>query len=285
MSIHIPNLYADQTILLFRRVLAKEKIDGTRSKVQWNGQRVLLSPGGASAADFAKCFDVEALTEAFQRSGFGPVLIQGEAYGGSMQGLAHRYGDRLRFCAWDVTYEDRFLEVPAAEDFVGKLGLEFTHWVEVSTDLDALDAARDAPSVQAKRNGIVGDQPREGIVLLPPKECLINGTRVIAKHKGDENRETATPRKVVDPSQQIVLENAQAIALEWVTPKRLEHVLDHLRERGIVLSPKATPSVVEDMVADVLREGKDEIVDSAAARKAISRRAAELFNKWVKEQG
>lgn len=117
-------------------------------------------------------------------------------------------------------------------------------------------------------------------MLRPVVECSMGGERVIAKHKRDDERETATPRKVVDPAQLQVLHAADAIAMEWVTDTRMEHVVDHLRARGIVLGPAATKAVIDEMIADVVREGRLEIVDSPEARKAIGSRAARLFKAW-----
>ena len=120
---------------------------------------------------------------------------------------------QLRFVAFEVQVGDAWLSVPNAHDVAAKLGLEFVHYVKVSTDLAALDAERDAPSEQARRNGIEGDQPREGVVLRPLTEHFDHrGDRIICKHKRDEERETRTPRQVVDPDKQAVLSKASDIA-------------------------------------------------------------------------
>ena len=81
-----------------------------------------------------------------------------------------------------------------------------------------------------------------------------------------------------DPAKLAVLDAAEDIANEWVTPTRLQHVLDKL-EQGIGLD--RTKDVIAAMVEDVTREGKGEIVDSKDARKAIGKKAAELFRKHV----
>jgi predicted DNA-binding antitoxin AbrB/MazE fold protein len=75
-----------------------------------------------------------------------------------------------------------------------KFGLDFVHWVEISTDLAEIDAQRDADSVQAIKNGCGAGHHREGIVLRPLMEVTLNnGERVICKHKRDEFGETKTP--------------------------------------------------------------------------------------------
>ena len=161
------------------------------------------------------------------------------------------------------------------------LGLEFVHYRRVSTDLGALDAERDAMSVQAERNGIADRKPREGIVLRPIIEVRRNdGSRIVAKHKAEafQERQHQPKVKMGDPE---VLREAQAIADEWVTPMRLTHVLDKLPgEVGI----ERTGEVIQAMVADVLAESGGEIVDSKPARSAMSRKAATLFKDRLKAQ-
>lgn len=279
---HIENLYQDQRILMFRECFAAEKLDGTHTTVAWRDGHVWLSSGGVSAVNFKAIFDEPAIVAAFTAIGHDYVTIHGEGYGGNCQKLAHRYGPKLRFVAFDVMLhgeKDRWLDMPDAAVIVEKLGLEFVHYKRVSTDLASLDAERDAPSVQARRNGVEGDQPREGVVLRPIVEMVDSyGTRVISKHKRDDARETATPRKVVDPSLQVVLTEANAIAVEWVTDTRLEHVLDKMPGATV----KDTAKVITAMVEDVTREAKGEIVDSREARAAVGKRAAELFHARLK---
>lgn len=279
---HIENLYKNQTILLFRECYAMEKIHGTSAHVAWRDGKVWFSPGGESAERFKKLFDEEALTAAFTALGHPGVVVYGEAYGGSQQKQAWRYGPQLRFVAFEVQIGDLWLTVPAAEEVARKLGFDFVYYTKVATDLAALDAERDAPSEQAKRNGVEGTHPREGVVLRPLIEMTLNnGERIIMKHKRDDERETATPRKVVDPAQLEVLTKANEIAAEWVTPTRLDHVLDKIvQPHGI----EKTGEVVKAMVEDVLREGAGEIVDSKEARTAISRATAQMYKARVTTQ-
>lgn len=271
---HINNLYKDQRILAFRECYAMEKIHGTSAHVRWSGGELHFSSGGEKHERFVSLFNRDTLAANFLAIGHDPVVVYGEAYGGKQQGQSKRYGIDLRFVAFEVQVGESFLQVEQAADFVSKLGLEFVHYVKVSTDLAALDAERDAPSEQAKRNGIVEPQTREGVVLRPVYEVRDNrGERVMAKHKRDEERETKTPRAVVDPAKLQVLQAAEAIAEEWVTPTRLSHVLDKLGDVNI----EQTRDVIAAMTEDVLREGAGEIVDGREARAAIGKKTAALF--------
>lgn len=279
--LHILNLYKDQTILLFREAYALEKIHGTSAHVAWNGSAVRFFSGGEKHERFAALFDADALVASFtERFGETPVTVYGEAYGGKCQGMSATYGKELRFVVFEVRVgEHCWLEVPKAEAVAGQHGLEFVHYRKVSTDLEALDAERDAPSEQARRNGIEGEPIREGVVLRPLVEVrLNNGDRVIAKHKREEFRERRSIPSV-DPTKRELLERAGAIADEWVTPRRLDHVLDKLRPPATELSD--TGRVIKAMVEDVCREASGEIVESKDARKAIGKRAARLFRERV----
>lgn len=273
---HIDNLYKDQRILMFRECYALEKIHGTSAHVSWRDGRVQFSSGGEKHERFVALFDETALAVAFTALGHESVIVYGEAYGGSQQGQKWRYGEKLKFIAFDVQIGDHWLAVPQAHDVAMKLGVEFVFYAKVSTELTALDAERDAPSEQAKRNGIIeADQPREGVVLRPLLEFRDNaGGRIIAKHKRDDERETKTPRKVVDPALLAVLTKAAEIADEWVTPTRLGHVLDKL---GPDVGIERMRDVITAMTEDVLREAAGEVVDSREARAAIGKKTAEVF--------
>ena len=281
--LHIENLYrpAAQSILLFREVYALEKIHGTSAHIAWrtaDGNQVLtFFAGGESHTNFVALFDAAALTQALTALGHPDVVVFGEAYGGKQQGMRHTYGDKLRFIVFDVKIGETWLAVPDAEDVAKKLGLEFVPYHKVSTDLAALDAERDRPSEVAVRRGIVEPKPREGVVLRPLREFSLNGHRVIVKHKGAAFSETKTPRPVADPAKLAVLTAASAIADEWVTPMRLEHVLQRVPADDM----SAAPKVIAAMVEDVYREGKGEIVESREATAAIGRKTAELLKKHL----
>lgn len=274
---HIENLYKDARILEFRHVYAMEKIHGTSAHISWKDGRLLFSSSGEKHERFVALFNQEALTLGFEAAGVDRAVVFGEAYGGKQQGMAATYGPALRFIAFEVKIGDLWLAVPQAEQFAHALKLDFVHYQLVTTELDVLNAERDADSVQAVRNGTGPGHKREGVVLRPPFEVRLNNDeRLIAKHKRDDFRETQTPRKVgVAPE---VLSDAQCVASEWVTPMRLTHVLQKLPD---VSGMEHTGIVVNAMLEDVLREGAGEIVDSPAVRKAISKAAAALWKRKV----
>lgn len=257
---------------MFRECYAMEKIHGTSAHIRRNEDGLYLFSGGVPYKSFAGLFDEPALDE--KLAGVWPdVAIYGEAYGGKCQGMSKVYGPNLRFVAFEVRLGDSWLSVPSAHEVVTELGLEFVHYDKIPADLDAIDAARDANSVQAMRNGMGDGHKREGVVLRPLVELhKNNGARIAAKHKREEFSETKTKRPV-DAEQLAVLSDAAAVAAEWVTPMRLAHVLDKLQNPGI----EQMRSVIAAMVEDVRREGAGEIVWSRPVEAAIGKATATEF--------
>lgn len=314
----IPNLYRPEIadILDEPELYAMEKIHGTSAHIKYHADGTLnFSAGGANHQQFVDLFDQRKLLKAFQEIAEAgqmarlPVPVKswtvfGEAYGSKINAQAWRYGKELRFVAFDVlitgagedpvrydsadpntliftpgtSRHEHWFTVPAAHDFVTELlGLEFVHYEVVKSDLATLDAARDKPSTQAKRNGIEGDQPTEGVVLRSLIEKpAANFDRMMAKHKRKEERETKTD---FQPGDKIaVYEAAQAIAQEWVTEERLNHVIQKVC-LDQAPSVKHFQGIVTGMVDDVITEGGEMLVDTPEARKAIGAKASKLFKK------
>jgi len=274
---HIDNLYKNQTILMFRECYALEKIHGTSAHIKWKNKKIHLFSGGESHTNFTSLFDIDNLTNLFQTIfGDEEVVVFGEAYGGKQQKMSNTYGPKLKFIGFDVKVGEYWLNVPNAESVCNQLGIEFVDYVRVSTDLESLNAERDKDSTQAIRNGMGPGKIREGVVLKPLFEFRMNnGERIMSKHKRDEFKETKTPREV-NPEEFKVLEDAKAIAEEWVTEMRLMHVLDKLPQD---IGMEQTRLVISAMIEDVYREAKGEIVESREVTKAIGSKTAILFKK------
>jgi len=273
---HIKNLYADQTILMFKECYALEKVHGTSAHLGWKhkDKKIYLFQGGCSGDVFRSLFDMGVLHQRF--SDIFPasdVVIYGEAYGGKLQGMSETYGKEIRFVVFDVKVDDVWLNVPNAEDVAHKFGLEFVDFTKITTDIQTIDAMRDFRSVQAERADM-GNKMREGVVLRPLQEMTKNnGERVIAKHKNAAFCETKTYREVT-PEMQAQMTDAAKITDEWVTEMRLTHVLDKLPQ-GIGI--EKTLDVINAMVEDVVREADKEILDSKTVRKMIGTKTAKMF--------
>lgn len=275
--LHIDNLYKNQEILLFKECYALEKIHGTSAHITHKDGKLTFFAGGASHSQFVKLFDEPALLEKLRNVN---CTIYGEAYGGSVQGMSNTYGKDMKFVAFDVKIDDLWLAVPQAHEFCTELGLEFVHYEKISTDIAAIDAQKDADSVQAIRNGCGPGRKREGVVLRPLIELRKNNQdRIISKHKQDEYRETKTVRDI-DPERLKVLEDATAVADEWVTPMRIVHVLDKIENAGM----EKMPEIMRAMVADIQREGAGEIVWSKEVEKAIGKATAAGVKSYFQSQ-
>lgn len=277
--LHIENLYKNQAILLFKECYAMEKIHGTSAHIGWkhSEKKIYLFSGGEKHDNFVALFD-----EAFLKAKFEEIfpdisaVIFGEAYGGKQQGMSHTYGKELKFIGFDVKVGENWLNVPNAEDVCKQFNIEFVAYEKIDVSLPKLMEERDKPSVQAVRNGIVEPKKREGIVCRPLSEMrLNNGDRVICKYKPDEQMETKTKREVSE-EQLKVLEDAKAIAEEWVTNLRLEHVLQKFPAD---VNMESMGDVIKAMLEDVYREGKDEIIESKEASKAIGGKTVQLFKQ------
>jgi len=208
----IDNLYKDQSIMMMKECYALEKIHGTSAHLSYsppefhaadrNGwvdkpSRLDFFAGGGKYETFVALFDAESIRAKLDE--IAPpdkkVHVYGEFYGGKMQGMRKTYGDAAKFVAFEVKIGDTWLNVPNAEDFCNKLGIEFVHYNRIPTTMEAIDAEMMADSIQAIRNGM-GESTdnhgfcppkREGIVLRPLEEVVLNSSRrVIAKHKRDE---------------------------------------------------------------------------------------------------
>ncbi len=276
--LHIDNLYKNTEILLFKECYALEKIHGTSAHITWKDEKVILSPGGEKAERFNKLFDIKKLEDKFKELFDCNVIIFGEAYGGKCQGMSATYGQELKFIVFDVKVDKNWLDVPNAFEVTNKLGLEFVSFNKISTDLKEIDKQRDLPSMQSFRNKIEGDKIREGIVLRPLIEVTKNnGSRIISKHKREEFIETKTKREV-NPAQLKILEDAKAIAEEWVTPMRLNHVLDKLKNPTEI---EKTREVIKAMIEDVRREAKGEIKESQHVFQFIAKKTAQLYKNKI----
>lgn len=279
--LHIDNLYKNIEIMSFKECYALEKIHGTSAHICWIDEKVILFSGGEKHEKFSKLFNEDKLGNKFKELFDCDVVIYGEAYGGKCQGMSETYGKELKFVVFDVKVGDNWLDVPIAFDVTRKLGLEFVSYNKIKTTLTAIDKQRDLPSMQAFRNGIEEDKLREGVVLRPLIELKKNnGNRIIVKHKRDEFKETKTKREV-NPEKLKVLEDATKIAEEWVTPMRLNHVLDKLGNPTDIIE---TRNVIKAMVEDVFREAEGEIIKSKEVGSAISKKVAMLYKNKISKR-
>jgi hypothetical protein len=240
--------------------------------------------GGANREQFIALFNQEELLAKFRANAAehpgANITIYGEAYGGKLQGMSHTYGKDLVFIAFEVQINDDWLGHQQAERMATRFGFEFVPWEIIDTTEEAINAVMMKDSEVAVRRGMGTGHMREGVVLRPVVELIHpNGGRIICKHKRPEFAEREHTPKFADADQLKVLENANAIADEWVTMERLKHVLDAI---GLT-DPKMEDAnkIIKGMNEDVTREAAGEIVESKEARKAIGKKAMQVFKKYL----
>jgi len=280
-------LYKAKEILLFRECFASEKVHGTSCHITWKDGQLSFFAGGCKHDAFVALFDQVALAAKFTEAGLRECTVFGEGYGGKMQAMSATYGKELRFVVFEVRMgEHCWLSVDKAEAWANILGLEFVPYARISTDIAALDAERDKPSEMAFRRGCaIREDPttwkiREGVVLRPLIEVRKNNNeRVIAKHKREEFSERKKTPKVTDPDKLKMLTDAEEIADTWVTPMRLTHVLDAFPDACM----EQMGDIIKAMVADVMKEGADEVADTKEVRRAIGSAAVKLFKQRMKD--
>ena len=288
---HINNLYKEQDILLFKECYAMEKIHGTSAhigfkKVYTNDKdpydiNVNYFSGGEKHDKFVALFDEAELKKKFNELGLEEVIIYGEAYGGKCQGMSKVYGKDLKFVAFEVKIDHNWLSVPQANEIVSSLGLDFVSYKRIFTTLETIDKERDTDSVQAIKNGMGLGHKREGVVLRPLIELKKNnGERIVAKHKNEDHRETKSKRAVTDPTKLKVLEEANAVAEEWVTLNRLNHIFSKIKNPSM----DKMRDIIHSMIDDVKREGEKEIVWSKEVQKAIGKKTAQMVKEYFKEK-
>ena len=302
---HINNLYKDQTVLMFKKLWAMEKIHGTSAHISFhffedvreNSDydvqlenrycKVEYFSGGEKYERFIGLFDSKEFARKFLELGINTsIIVYGEAYGGKQQGMSETYGKDLKFVAFEVKIDEKFVNVPYANQICEKLGIEFVHYEKIDADPELIDKLANSQSVQAKRNGVENPKlPREGVVLRPLREFLHpDGIgRIMAKHKNDIYKEREHNPKLKSPEELKILEDAKMIAEEWVIPMRLEHVLDKLKSKNIELDSKNMNKIIMAMVEDVYREAKGEIIENKHVKKAIGKKTAKLVIKKLKE--
>lgn len=279
---HIENLYKNRDVLMFKQVVASEKVHGTSAHVFYNAEedKLVFFSGGASHEEFLKFFDQDSLLEAFRNNAsehqVKTIIIYGEAYGGKMQGMRETYGPQLRFIAFEVLIDEQWMNPIQADKIATKLGFEFVPYKVIDATEEAIEAEKMADSEVAIRRGMGSGHMREGVVLRPLAEVQFqNGGRIISKHKRPEFAEREHAPKAFDLDQQKVLEDAKEVADEWVTAMRLNHVLDNFPD----VSMADTNKVIASMIEDVEREAEGEILVSKEVRKAIGKKTVKLLRE------
>lgn len=301
---HIISLYKYPDFFdLFKEIYAMEKIHGTSSWIIFETGSNLeprYHAGGEKPETFKQLFDhafiKDELMKIANENKWTKIKIHGECYGGKQQAMHQTYGDKLKFIVFDVFVQDantsqdanaaqdanasHFLDIPYAEKIATILKLEFVDYARGPNTPEWIEQQSNLQSVQAIRNNMGPNKPREGIVVRPINETIDkNGNRIIAKHKNADFWEIKTRRPLGERLK--VLEDTLEIIDEWVTFERFKHVTDRVLQKKEDKLIKITDikTFIDLMVEDVKRESEGEIVWSDLVNKGIRKKTGIMFRE------
>jgi hypothetical protein len=269
--------------------IISEKIHGTSTWINFNKNQLTFHSGGESKQSFTALFDIVSLQtklEALQTQNpnVSNFRIHGEAYGGKQQKMAKTYGNTLKFCGFEVKFDDKFLDFLDAKVIIEQLGLEVVPHKIQKIDIPFIEEETKAESIQAIRNGMGNGLLREGIVIRPLKEEKDkNEKRLIYKYVNkcppfSELKNRPNLGELVK-----VMTNQKEIVDQWVTAIRMEHVLDDFKsvvqnEEFVYRNAKSLiPEIVNLFVKDVQKEHNNSIIWSDGIEKAIKTAAGTMF--------
>lgn len=166
-----------------------EKVDGTNTRVMWNGTGVVFGGKSEDAQmpmhllyQLQKLFEGTAKRQLFiQKFGADPteVCMYGEGYGSKIQSAGKLYiPDGHDFVLFDVKIGDLWLERENVDDIARFFGIQSVPIIGEGTLAEAIELTR------AGQKSQWGDFHSEGIVARPKTELLSRrGERIITKIK------------------------------------------------------------------------------------------------------
>lgn len=163
-----------------------EKVDGTNTRICWDGHRVTFgaaSDGGAIPARLVNylnsMFYTNEAEELFeQKFGESSVILFGEGYGQGIQGSM--YGsDFVSFILFDVLVGNTWIKREGVEDIARAFGIDVVPIIGTGTIAEAIEYVKTKPESTLKA-GV----KMEGLVIRPAVEMRDRlGNRLILKIK------------------------------------------------------------------------------------------------------
>lgn len=187
-----------------------------------------------------------------------------------------RYAKGNDFRVFDIKLDGAYLpqdEVPAWAAKVGLKAMPVLY--RGRPDEQVFSSLIDTMSRVGEENGIVDPENTiEGIVIRPAEmRWDAKGNPVMAKYKVGKWAERASRSKHptrTPAKERPLIPGAKEFALEFVTPARLDHVLDQLREEGIPIDVRSLGEVMKRMGQDIKREGAKALADAGIEWKDAS---------------
>jgi ATP-dependent RNA circularization protein (DNA/RNA ligase family) len=155
--------------------IGTEKVDGTNTRVIWDGHTITVKPRLDTSAP-AK-FIVDFWNETFctkemeyifeQEFGEDEVILFGETFGPKVQTNGELYSDKLRFCLFDIYHANGWWRYEGVKAFADRLGLFCAPIVFRGTLNQAIDFVKGHQVSTINPN-----HEMEGIVLEPEVDGL-----------------------------------------------------------------------------------------------------------------
>ncbi len=174
--------------LKYNQWVFTEKVDGTNTRVMWDGKNVIF--GGKTEDAQIPVFLLYKLQELFEGTqkkqmflekfgAEGNVCLYGEGYGKKIQKDGENYiSDGVSFVLFDVKIGDYWLERENIEDIANFFGIKIVPIIGEGTLLEAIEKVRKGFNSQW------GNFLAEGIVARPKIELKNRkGERIITKIK------------------------------------------------------------------------------------------------------
>lgn len=304
---HINNLYKAQDILLEPEVIVLEKIDGSNARLGMKDNKFLAGTRNRVIARIEKeqpLLDAESdfgfisflrtnnlPTKFFNAFAGMDIVFYGEQFGSGIQKRIN-YGPNKYFRVFSVRVNGDFVSWDAVKDYCAQVGLDTVPELYRGKPIPSeLEKFLSLESKTAQLNGVSDPSNKhEGMVIYPiPMKRDSHDEWLIAKFKSPEFEEQASRTRMTSHMAIPIPDTVTAFVAEFVTPMRLEHVLDQLREQGVdVTDVRATGSVLKNMNQDVQREGKAEWealgIEWKKISKLVGEKTAILFRQHLVSQ-
>ncbi len=77
---------------------------------------------------------------------------------------------------------------------------------------------------------------------------------------------------------------SSGLAEEWCVPMRLNHIISRMTKNEVEPDIKDMGEIIKNMIDDIYREAKGEIVESRDAQKAIGNKTVKLFKQYLQKK-
>ena len=210
-------------------------------------------------------------------------VVFGEFYGpGIQKGVTYRT-DKKSFVAFDILFDDKYLDYGQFEQVAESLGLETVPTLYCGKiSIEEFDKARELPSMLAHRNEC--KSVSEGIVVKPAKFAVNRfGHRLIAKYKNPQFTERVSERTPKIPIAPEILTEVTAFVDEFFTDNRWTHMCQLLEtDQGLdSKNPRSIGPLIKLMSSDIHKESATERADSNIDWKLCAREISHRVRQRV----